>query len=156
MKTIKNLIIKYKELIIYGIFGVGTTVVNFASYKLFNIILGDDLYLVSNVIAWFICIIFAFVTNKIFVFKSKSWSAKTIFKEGSSFFASRIASFVIEEAGLFALVDLAGMKDMTFDLSVIAISGNMVAKAIVGFVVVILNYIFSKFVIFNKKTDEVN
>ena len=151
MKTIKNLIIKYKELIIYGIFGVGTTVVNFASYKLFNIILGDDLYLVSNVIAWFICIIFAFVTNKIFVFKSKSWSLETLLKEGSSFFASRIASFVIEEAGLFALVDIVGMKDMTFDLTIITISGDMVAKIIIGVIVVILNYIFSKFVIFRKK-----
>ena len=151
MNLIKNLIIKYKELIIYVVFGVGTTAVNFASYKIFNIILGEDLYLVSNVIAWFICIIFAFVTNKIFVFESKSWKAKIILKEGSSFFASRILSFGIEEAGLFTLVDLVGMKDMSFDLTIITISGNMVAKIIIGVVVVILNYILSKFVIFKKK-----
>ena len=151
MNLIKNLIIKYKELIIYGICGVGTTVVNFVAYKLFNIILGDDLYLISNVIAWFICIVFAYVTNKIFVFDSKSWKPKVVLKETSTFLASRVFSFVIEEAGLFALVDLLGMKDVSATAFGLTVSGDMIAKIIIGVAVVIINYIFSKLVIFRKK-----
>ena len=151
MNLIKNLIIKYKELIIYVICGVGTTVVNFVAYKLFNVILGDDLYLISNVIAWFICIIFAYVTNKLFVFESKSWEPKLVLKESSSFLASRVFSFLIEETGLFALVDLVGMKDMAITVFGITISGNMIAKAIIGVIVVIINYVLSKLIIFKKK-----
>ncbi len=150
MNLIKNLIIKYKELIIYVICGVGTTVVNFVAYKIFNVILGDDLYLVSNVIAWFICIIFAYITNKLFVFESKSWEPKLVLKESSSFLASRVFSFLIEEAGLFALVDLVGMKEMAVTVFGITISGNMIAKAIIGVIVVVINYILSKLIIFKK------
>ena len=151
MNLIKNLIIKYKELIIYGICGVGTTIVNFLAYKIFNIILGDNLYLVSNVIAWFICIIFAYVTNKLFVFESKSWEPKLVLNESTSFLVSRIFSFIIEEAGLFALVDLLGMKDMDVTVMSITISGDMIAKAVIGVVVIVINYVFSKLVIFRKK-----
>ena len=81
MNIIKNLIIKYKELIIYGIFGVCTTLVNFLTYKLFNVLLGVDFYLVSNIIAWFVSVVFAYVSNKLFVFESKSWKMKLVAKE---------------------------------------------------------------------------
>lgn len=151
MNLIKNLIIKYKELIIYGICGVGTTIVNFVAYKIFNIILGNDLYLVSNVIAWFICIVFAYVTNKLFVFESKSWAPKLVLKESSYFLASRVFSFIIEESGLFILVDLVGMKDMTVSVFGVNISGDMIAKAIIGVIVIVINYILSKLIIFRKK-----
>lgn len=151
MKTIKNLIIKYKELIIYGIFGVGTTLVNFLTYKLFNVLLGVEYYLVSNIIAWFVSVVFAYVTNKLFVFESKTWKAKAVAKEVTSFFAARIFSFVVEEAGLFLLVDVFGMKNFGTDIFGLHISGNMIAKVILAVVVVVLNYFFSKFVVFRKK-----
>ena len=106
MNIIKNLIIKYKELIIYVIFGVCTTLVNFLTYKLFNVLLGVELYLVSNIIAWFVSVVFAYVSNKLFVFESKSWGLKLVAKEVSSFFAARVFSFLVEEAGLFLLVEI--------------------------------------------------
>ncbi len=151
MNIIKKLIIKYKELIIYGIFGVGTTVVNFLTYKLFNVLLGSEFYLLSNVIAWLVSVIFAYVTNKLFVFESKSWEPKLVSKEISSFFAARIFSFIIEEAGLFLLVDIFSMKEFSVDIFGLIVSGNMIAKVILAVVVVILNYFFSKLVVFRKK-----
>ena len=151
MKTIKNLIIKYKELIIYGIFGVGTTLVNFLTYKLFNVLLGVDFYLVSNIIAWFVSVVFAYVSNKLFVFESKSWEPRLVVKEVSSFFAARIFSFLVEEAGLFLLVDICKMKDFAFEIFGFTISGNMISKVALAVVVVVMNYFFSKFVIFRKK-----
>lgn len=153
MNMIKNLIIKYKELIIYGVFGVGTTLVNFITYKLFNVILGEKYYLLSNIVAWLISVIFAYVTNKLFVFESKSWEIKLVAKEVSSFFAARIFSFVVEEAGLFLLVDMLKMKEITIEISGIALSGNMIAKVFLAVIVVVLNYFFSKLVVFKKKED---
>ena len=151
MKTIKNLIIKYKELIIYGIFGVGTTLVNFLVYKLFNVLLGVEFYLVSNIIAWFVSVVFAYISNKLFVFESKSWEIKLVAKEVSSFSTARIFSFFVEEAGLFLLVDICKMKDFAFEIFGFTVSGNMISKVILAIVVVVMNYFFSKFVIFRKK-----
>lgn len=151
MNKVKNLIIKYKELIVYGIFGVGTTLVNFLTYKLFNVLLGVEYYLVSNIIAWFISVVFAYVTNKLFVFESKTWKVKVVAKEVTSFFAARIFSFVVEEAGLFLLVDICGMKDFAFEICGFTVSGNMISKVALAVVVVVMNYFFSKFVIFRKK-----
>ncbi len=151
MNVIKNLIIKYKELIIYGIFGVGTTLVNFITYKLFNVLLGSEFYLLSNVIAWLVSVIFAYVTNKLFVFESKDWNIRIVSKEISSFFAARIFSFLIEEAGLFLLVDVCKMKDFAVSVAGFTVSGNMISKVILAVIVVILNYFFSKFVVFRKK-----
>lgn len=151
MNKVKNLIIKYKELIVYGIFGVGTTLVNFLTYKLFNVLLGVEYYLVSNIIAWFISVVFAYITNKLFVFESKTWKVKVVAKEVTSFFAARIFSFVVEEAGLFLLVDICGMKDFAFEICGFTVSGNMISKVALAVVVVVMNYFFSKFVIFRKK-----
>ena len=69
---IKKLFIKYKELITYVIFGVLTTLVNFFAFWLFTKILGEELYLINNAIAWVMGVIFAYITNKLFVFESKS------------------------------------------------------------------------------------
>ena len=151
MNTVKKLIIKYKELIIYGLFGVGTTLVNFLTYKLFNMLLGVEYYLVSNIVAWFVSVVFAYVTNKLFVFESKSWNVRVVAKEVPSFFAARVFSFVVEEAGLFLLVDILGMKNFSADIYGLRISGNMISKVILAFAVVVLNYFFSKFVVFRKK-----
>ena len=151
MNTIKNLIIKYKELIIYGIFGVCTTLVDFITYKLFNVILGVDYYLLSNIIAWLVSVIFAYVTNKLFVFESKSWQTKVVVKEVSSFFAARVFSLVVAEAGLFLLVDVCSMKELALEIWGFTIGGDMIAKALLAVVVVILNYFFSKMLIFKKK-----
>lgn len=150
INMIKSLLIKYKELITYGIFGVLTTVVNFATFKLSDVILGQKLYLVSNIIAWVVCVIFAYVTNKLWVFESKSLKPDVVMKELVSFFAARGFSFIIEEGGLFLLVDIVGFSDYTLQLFGFSISGTMISKMIVGVVVVVINYFFSKLVIFKK------
>ncbi len=150
MKMIKNLIIKYKELIVYGVFGVMTTVVNFAAFKVASLLLGEELYLVSNIIAWLAAVIFAYVTNKLWVFESKSREPKVVFKELVSFFAARIFSFVIEEVGLFLLVDILKFSEYSLEIFSLGVSGQMIAKVLLAFVVVILNYFFSKMFIFKK------
>ena len=151
MNMIKTLITKYKELIVYFVFGLCTTVVNLITFKIFNLILGDEKYLISNVFAWFFSVVFAYTTNKIFVFKSKDWGMKTLFKEVISFFSSRVFTFVIEESGMYFLVDVMNLKDVQLDVFVVIVSGEMISKLIVGVLVVIINYIFSKMFIFKKK-----
>ena len=103
MKKIKELFIKYKEIIMYLIFGVATTGVNWVVYSLLmKAVLvhapgSDDVKMtVSNVIAWIAAVIFAFITNKLWVFESKSWVPKVAAREFVSFVASRLATGVIE------------------------------------------------------------
>ncbi|MBO5198261.1 MAG: GtrA family protein [Lachnospiraceae bacterium] len=129
-----------RETISYVIFGGLTTVVNFVVYYLFCNILGITT-LVANAIAWVAAVVFAYVTNNIWVFQSKFESVKTEAEKIIKFFGARVFSFLIEEAGLLLMVDLAGMN-------------NLIAKLILAVVVVILNYVFSKLFIFNNKDGQ--
>lgn len=151
MKTIKALISKYRELIVYVIFGVCTTVVNLITFKLWNLILGDENYLISNIIAWVASVIFAYITNKIWVFESKSWDGKVLIKEIPSFFAARVFSFLVEEVGLYIFVDLLKFNEYSMNILSFRLSGEMIAKVILAFIVVVLNFVFSKLFIFKKK-----
>lgn len=151
MKKIKELVLKYKELITYVFFGGLTTVVNLIVFKLSGMVLGDERYLISNTIAWIVAVIFAFITNKLWVFESKSLSAKVLLKEIPSFFAARVLSFVIEEIGLFIFIDLLGFSKYSLNIISIEISGEMISKLILAVVVVIFNYFCSKLIIFKKK-----
>lgn len=151
INKIKELIIKYKELIVYAIFGVLTTAVNLVVFAALNALVGEEKYLVTNVIAWCAAVIFAFVTNKIWVFESKSWEPKVIAKEGTSFVAARVFSFLVEEAGLFVFVDLLSFNEFSLKILSFEIGGELIAKVLLAVVVVIMNYILSKLVIFKKK-----
>ena len=153
MKKIEELILKYKELIVYVIFGGLTTVVNFAFFTLVGKILGDEKYLITNIIAWFAAVIFAYVTNKLWVFESKSWEIKVLLKEVSSFFAARVLSLLIEEAGLFLLVDLLSFNKISLNLLSFEIGGELISKVILAVVIVIVNYVFSKLIVFKKNKD---
>lgn len=151
-----------KEFITYVFFGVLTTVINLLTFYLFkklfisigwngvlnnilsedsalyNILSGGSDYLDANCIAWIAGVIFAFVTNKLWVFESKSWRPSVAGKEFTGFMGARILSFVIETVLMFVLVSLLGLSEL-------------IAKIVVGVVVVILNYFFSKLLIFKKK-----
>lgn len=151
MNKIKELFIKYKEVIVYVVFGVFTTVVNFVAFWIFSKILGDDLYLVNNAVAWVISVIFAYVTNKLWVFDSKSWALKIVAKEVVEFVAARLFSFGVEEGGLLLFVNVLGFDEYSVTLFGFEITGQLIAKVILAVIVVILNYFFSKFVIFAKK-----
>jgi putative flippase GtrA len=134
-----------REIIMYLVFGVLTTVVNLIVYHFCNLIMD---VLISNVIAWIAAVIFAYVTNKLFVFDSKSWAPAIVVKEAASFAAARLVTLGIEEAGLLIMI-----KWLHFDvlLNTSLVSGKMIVKIILAIVVVILNYVFSKAFIFKKK-----
>lgn len=147
----RNLFLKYRETIAYIFFGAVTTLVNLVVFKLFNVILGEELYLISNTIAWAAAVLVAFFTNKLWVFESKSWAPSVIRRELPTFVGARIFSYLFEEAGLFLTVGLMGLGEWVLTLPFMAISGEMVCKVFLQVVVLVLNYIFSKLVIFKKK-----
>ena len=140
-----------KETILYLVFGVLTTAVSFVTLKLFDVALGKELYLVSNSLSWILSVAFAYVTNKLFVFESKSWKRNVLKKEIPSFLSARIASYFIEQGGLWLMMDVLLFKDKVFDFIVIRLSGLMTAKLVLAVVVVIVNYVLSKVLIFKKK-----
>ena len=151
IKMIKTLFIKYKELITYVIFGVLTTLVNFFAFWIFTKIFGEDLYLVNNAIAWVVGVVFAYITNKLFVFESKSWDLKVITKEITGFLGARIFSFLVEEGGMFLFVSVLGLGEKSLTLLGFTITGQFIVKILLAVIVVILNYIFSKFIIFKRQ-----
>ncbi len=152
MKKLKALFFKVvtRETILYVLFGLLTTVINLVSFKLFDLLLGGELYLVSNVIAWVLAVSFAFWANKVFVFESKGWTFDQLKKEIPAFFGARIGSFVIEEGGLWLFVSVLRFGEKTFNFIIVQLSGKMTAKIIIGVLVVIINYLVSKFWIFKK------
>ncbi|MBR2024889.1 MAG: GtrA family protein [Clostridia bacterium] len=150
MKKIKNLIIKYKELLLYLIFGVLTTVVSIVSFWLFGLFIPDKLYLITNVISWIISVTFAFITNKLFVFESKKWGKAELSSEIPKFLGARVFSLVIEELGLILFIDLLNFNEFSKVIFGFNITGELIAKTIMSVIVIILNYFFSKFLIFTK------
>lgn len=151
MKKVIDLFKKHRELIVYLIFGVLTTAVNLATFYAMES-LTDISYLINNAVAWVVGVVFAFVTNKIFVFESKSWKPSVAGKEAVEFLGARLFSFGVEEVGLWLLVDLIGLASFSKVIFGFDISGELIAKVILAIVVVILNYVFSKLIIFKKKS----
>lgn len=130
---------KYKEVILYLIFGVATTVVNWISYAACNKMgIGMN---ASNVIAWVLAVLFAYITNKIFVFESKSMKLEVLLPEIGKFVGARVVTGVIEIVGLPLLVYL-GVRQTVFGVE------GFLAKILVSVIVVILNYVFSKIFVF--------
>lgn len=136
LQKIRALVEKYWDIVTYLIFGVLTTVVNYLVYLPIYNLLGASAA-VSNAIAWVAAVAFAFLTNKPFVFKSHDWSAKTVLPELSKFVGCRVASGVLETLILLLAVDILGWN------------GN-IWKIITSVLVVILNYVASKLLVFRK------
>lgn len=142
LTKIKELLKKYRSQIIYLIFGVLTTGVNYLVYIPCYHYLGQTSFkyasAASNTIAWMFAVIFAYLTNKPFVFESHDWSAKTVGPEFVKFISTRIASLLVETGILFLTVDTLGWN-------------GVVWKLITSVLVVILNYVGSKLLVFRKK-----
>lgn len=151
MKRINDFLKKYSEAILYIVFGVLTTAVNFVAFWLFTKLLGDRVYLLNNALAWVVAVAFAYVTNKLFVFESKSWEIKLVVREVAEFLGARLFSLLIEEGGLWLLVSPLGFDKISVNILGATITGQIIAKVILAVIVIILNYIFSKFVIFKKE-----
>ena len=140
---IKKLSDRQREIVAYLFWGVMTTLVSWGSYSLFILLLPESKYEVafSNTLSWVTAVLFAFVTNKIRVFKSKSFTPSVVFKELWRFVASRLVTGVIELAGVPLLVGLG------LDRKIFGIDG-LLAKVTVSVIVVILNYVLSKLFVF--------
>ena len=125
-----------KEILWYGFFGVLTTLVNIISFSLLDKV-GVEVYL-ANFIAWVLSVLFAFITNKLFVFDSKSFSPKVLFKEMFSFFFARVVSLGIDMGGMYLLLDVLRVQ-------------KLLSKIIVNVIVIVANYVFSKLFVFKKE-----
>lgn len=133
----KELVKRYWDIISYLIFGVLTTAVNYIVYlPLYNLV--GLSAAVSNAIAWAASVAFAYLTNKPFVFKSHDWSINTVIPELVKFVGCRVGSGLAETLIIFVTVDLLNFN------------GNII-KLITSFIVVILNYVASKFLVFRQK-----
>ena len=141
-----------RETVLYLIFGVLTTVVNYAVFHImYTAVLGGRGSLFANFVAWVAAVVFAYVVNKLFVFESKSWAWNVLVREIPAFVAARVASFGIEEAGLFISESLLKLNEVTL-LSVgsFTLDGVTGSKLALSVIVVVLNYFFSKWFIFKK------
>ena len=137
MTKIVQQLIRFKSIIMYGIFGVLTTIINIAVYYIFYNLLGIS-NVVSTVFAWVFAVAFAFITNKLWVFNSKSFDRDILKHEIPPFFGARLLTGVLDVAIMYFAVDL--------------LHGNaMIWKLVSNAIVIILNYIASKLLIFRKK-----
>ena len=137
MKKIRALIEKYYDIISYLFFGVLTTGVNYLLYLPCYNLWGFS-GSVSNVIAWVFAVAFAYLTNKPFVFKSHDWSAGTVIPELTRFVGCRMGSGALETAIIWLTVDI------------LAWNGN-VMKLATSVIVIVVNYLASKLLVFRRK-----
>jgi putative flippase GtrA len=138
MTKLKELIEKYWDVISYLFFGALTTVVDFAvsSVCYYSLGISPD---VSNIIAWVAAVIFAYLTNKPWVFKSYDWSLKNVIREFTKFAGSRVFSGVLVTVCIKITVGILGWNFMAM-------------KIITSILNIVLNYIASKLLVFRKKS----
>lgn len=159
MKALHTLFRKYREIIAYLFWGVMTTLVSWVTYALFALILrGIDTEVqvfgmsvsvqvfLAGLLSWICAVLFAYVTNKLWVFESKSWQAQVVVPEILKFFSARAAT------GLLEIVSVPLLTAAGLDRAIFGIDG-MLAKGIVTIIVILLNYVLSKLLVFKKKTD---
>ena len=125
-----------RETISYLVFGVLTTIVNYVSYEACKW-LGIH-YTIATIIAWVLAVAFAYITNKLFVFESKSFEKAVLIKEITAFVSCRVFSGLCDLGFMVLAVEIIGINDS-------------IAKLVANVFVVVINYIFSKLFIFKKK-----
>ena len=130
----KNMLEKYKSILMYLFFGICTTVINIVTYWIFYIYL-DFPNILSTIFSWIISVLFAYITNKLWVFESRSFDKKVLVREIATFFGARFISGIIDLAIMFLFVDML-------------LFPAMIIKFISNIFVVIFNYVASKVVIF--------
>ena len=134
MQKLRMLIRKYYDILAYLFFGVLTTAISWVSFYLFHYPLGIN-ELLSNILSWIAAVLFAFLTNRIWVFSEKKGA---FFPEMGRFFASRLTTLGVEELIIFLFVTCLSLHAMA-----VKMLGNVL--------VLILNYVLSKFFVFIKK-----
>lgn len=131
---------KYREVLLYCVFGGLTTVVSIASYTFFLRVLGVNV-LIANVLSWVLSVLFAFFTNRKWVFDGSAEGSKGLLNQMLSFFGGRLFTLGVEEAILAVFVSW-----LKFD--------GVIVKVVAQVVIVVLNYFISKFWVFKKDTTE--
>lgn len=147
---IKKLFEKYREIIVYIIFGGATTLVNWVTYTIYLFITNSNTEFnitAANSVSWAVAAVFSFIVNKIFVFRSSSFKKSVILREAAAFFGARVFS------GLFEIFLPTLLFSIGLNQSFLSIEGFW-AKLIVSILVIVLNYIFSKLVIFRKPKNK--
>lgn len=128
---------EHKSFILYVVFGVLTTIVNMVVYGLcYDIFKMGNV--ISTIIAWFVAVVLAYATNKVWVFDSKSFAPKVLLYELATFFSCRILTGILDVAIMYFAVDIMAWNGKLF-------------KLISNVLVIILNFIASKLIIFVKK-----
>lgn len=125
---------KLKEVSAYLIFGVLTTLVNIISFYIFNNLLNID-YLIANIISWFLSIIFAYITNKNYVFKNNK---EDNFKTFILFISSRLTTLLLDMLFMILLIEKIQISEIN-------------SKIIVQIMVVVINYLLSKLIVFKDR-----
>lgn len=128
---------KYKEILLYLFFGGLTTVISIGSYSYCDVALCMN-PLVANIISWILAVLFAYVTNKIWVFSAETHGIYELVTEIVHFFTGRIFTLIVEEAILFVFINKLHFN-------------SIVVKIVAQFIVVVLNYIISKLIVFREK-----
>lgn len=121
----------------YLVFGVLTTLINIGVFQLFNGVLRWS-WQAANIVAWVLAVLFAFVTNKLFVFRSRSWESRILWRELTEFTGARLLSLGVDYACLWLLIDVCRWDPL-------------LSKIVDNVFVVAINYVFSKLIIFRKK-----
>lgn len=145
-----------REVLSYLLFGALTTVVSVATFWLPDRLFAavgypgvvhyltssskNYAYMEANVISWICAVAFAFVTNKLFVFESRSKQRGVVLRELASFVGGRLTTLFVDLGLMFVLVTLAGMREIF-------------AKILVQFIIVLLNYIISKWIVFRRRAE---
>ena len=125
---------------LYLVFGGFTTLINIVVYAVCKHAIGIDT-IPSNVAAWILSVAFAYVTNKIFVFESRTVGVMALIKECLSFVWCRLATGIMDMVIMYVTVDMFHWSDM-------------IMKILSNVLVIVLNFVFSKLFIFAKKADE--
>ena len=137
----RSLFKRYRAVVMYLIFGALTTAVNMAAYYIcYHPLHISNLF--STALAWLAAVLFAFITNKLWVFESKSFAGKVFLRELASFFACRLATGALDMGIMYVAVDRLARNEMLW-------------KLLSNGIVIVLNYIGSKLFVFTKKSSKV-
>lgn len=137
MGKILSLYKQFKEQILYIVFGVLTTAINIIAFFVCSRLINLSL-IPSNIIAWILSVLFAFITNKIYVFNSKNYSFSVVLRELIDFIVARGATGILDLGLMYLFVSIIGIEDM-------------ISKIVINIIVIILNYILSKLYVFKNK-----
>ncbi len=137
-RVMKEFFLKHKEIIMYLIVGVIPTVFSWVTYALF--VRGVPVS-AANVLSWVVTVLFAYVTNKVLVFESRSWEWQLVVREAVSFFGSRAAT------GVFEILAFPAFYYIGLNQPMLGVDG-LPAKILTSVIVMVLNYICSKLFVF--------